>query len=324
MVYVRHFTQEGFPEETSTVDTSHHRYFYVSEKTPNEFWASVLEKNIFTESKTIYHPVIQSWLLDQLVIDSTNSLALIKHLIPLDDELYAYMFTFLHSSPKWWENVVNLYQTNHLDIPVWLKMACLLQVTPDTTPDKAHLITELETGPDHPEYPRTIPSAAVKTAISGSGEIPSLEVLHMLNWALHIDGWDDSDPPIEFFVVGNRPLILPRYIPEPDSMGYGLRIVPTVENGKIADIFIVDGGSRYRPGDIIEVMQEQGRNAQLQVLETIGGSVLRVQINNSGQGYVAKEPTFAFSSGYTYSNPYKTILHPSLQSYLPIPQLSIL
>jgi len=119
---------------------------------------------------------------------------------------------------------------------------------------------------------------------TGSHEIPSEDFWMLKNVALHIEGWDPFDPPVQFVSLGG-PAGLPRFSEDVDA-GSGCLLTLKCSDGSVVNYTIVDGGKNHKVRDVIDAQGSTGQHAEIFVTDTdSNGKITDSQLINPGSGY---------------------------------------
>jgi len=190
-----------------------------------------------------------------------NGLYLIRHLSEITENsenknpkshkgVFGHCIFFRESSPSWWKNMdIFLNDEKNFLLKRFFKW-----------PLKTNSLTD------------------------GNGEYFIEEFYVRKNIALHIEGWDDDDPPMQFLIIGN-----PSNIPVPrfsSSGTEGLVIsFSSNENGEMRNASVLDGGKNYFINDKVLAHYGQISGAIVQVTEVDDGVCTKVKVLSGGQNY---------------------------------------
>jgi len=310
MIYQEFINHSASNENTEHID---HTRFYFGNKTKNYFVSLAKTMNLFPHLQDISE--IEK-LFSFFIVDESGQLYAENHLsLTKNSSLFCYMWAFPESSPVWWSNLLLSYKNNKNIFPTFLFSLIHASKNRSLLYNADNIILS-----DHnDEY----------DPILGGSELPDDEIPYLLNYCLEIEGWDINNPPIVIAIFGNDSPHIPRFLDKNAPKGKNLEITFFTDNGKISDVFIVNGGNNYKKHDILSVIQEDDQSAKLIVEKVNNGSVCNLMINNQGISYNVLNNYIITTSGEripyvnTSSGLTSVMAHPFLELYFPSPKFPI-
>lgn len=317
-------------------ENSDHKRIFISSKNFDEFFSFITHNNAFSPSKDKYKNFIYDCFQDNTEYIEGKGLFFIQHLNAKHIPPLCFMFVFFDSSPKWWESVFEKFLSDKFSIPRFIKPAVLNWSLPEIESSLKDQLTFSVSAPDSIFYPDIVPSARIKSNLNGSTELPSSQIIHLINYAMSLDGWDDNDWPFEFLVIGNEELPLPRIFSlghnhssltehteknnsdnictfpqeselccgacDEPQIGSGCYLSIKTDNGSVIDFSIIDAGEDYHINDVLEIILPKAKNAAICVTKVEKGKIKSAEIVRAGTNYRDNEYVMTYHS--TSSAPY--------------------
>lgn len=253
-----------------------------------EEFISYLETNVLYTKNFVSRNILIDFFKKNS-IQEQNAIYYARHLPKEYNNKLHFIINYPQSSKLWWENVEKCIMSdakylNNFSPGVW-----------------ATKIEEIEEGEEYEDiwelaHFQHIPLLSKRRKNSvGSHEIPGEDFWMLKNAALHIEGWDPFDPPVQFVSIGG-PAGLPRFS-EDTKKGEGCLLKLKFSNGSVVDYSIVDGGKNHKVRDVLDVQGTNGQFAEIFVTDTDSdGKITSSRLINPGSGYDSIADTYILSA----------------------------
>lgn len=264
-----------------------HEWIFVSTKQKKDFIQSILNLktiNALTKAQKQYISTCIDNALEYR--EDKNALYYVRHMKLEFFGPLCFMIPFKQNCPAWWRALNLQIKTSRETVPFYFYSICEENTT--------RLFEQ---------------------------EVLAEDFMHVINFALNIEGWDYRKTPFVFLVLIDEHEEIPQprlrnvsvpFIANRQTQGRGCEIQVKTQDGKIMQASVVDGGKGYVVNDVLELISTNGWKGSAIVRQAKDGKILNVAVTQPGEDYEDDEIVLTYHSTHRIPRQYSVNTHADL------------
>lgn len=219
------------------------------------------------------------------------------------------IYDYFSQGFTYFEDKKGLYFRRHLSFKFY-KPLCLIIFYKESSLNWWKSLKSMKREEENKEI-KTIPDFFMidfenSSFISTIMEIPANWVIHYINYARKINGWEIENPPFDIVSIGNEEVPFPLLSQHMDDDMYGEDCIVqlTTYEGSVIDVNVVEGGSGYFIDDNLSLLSATGKRGVAIVRRVKNGVVVEAEIIKNGYNYQNGEIVNTFTNKNTPFYPF--------------------